>query len=75
MRDALHVDDLVTAFRAAVRAIDRSAGYAFNVGGGPRNSLSLLELFTILRERFDLSIEFDRELTQLIDPCNHSCTT
>ena len=44
VRDILHVDDLVDALLACQ---DRSAalgGHAFNIGGGPANTVSLLEL-------------------------------
>jgi CDP-paratose 2-epimerase len=44
VRDVLYIDDLVDAFAAARRTIGEIAGRAFNVGGGPRNTLSLLEL-------------------------------
>jgi CDP-paratose 2-epimerase len=48
VRDALHVDDLVKAMEAARRKLakepDSIAGRAFNIGGGPRNAVSLLEL-------------------------------
>jgi len=44
VRDALFVDDAVAAWLAAWRAIDRLRGRAFNLGGGPANTLSLLEL-------------------------------
>jgi CDP-paratose 2-epimerase len=44
VRDILHVDDLVQAFLAAERQIDRLAGEAFNIGGGPGNVISLLDL-------------------------------
>lgn len=44
VRDVLFVDDLVEAFLAAMARIDETAGHAFNVGGGPENALSLLEL-------------------------------
>jgi CDP-paratose 2-epimerase len=44
VRDVLHVDDLVDAFVRAWRQIDVVRGNAFNIGGGPRNTLSLLEL-------------------------------
>jgi CDP-paratose 2-epimerase len=44
VRDVLFVSDLVDAFDRARRAIARVAGRAFNVGGGPRCALSLLEL-------------------------------
>lgn len=44
VRDILYIDDLVDAFLAADRAIDRIAGQAFNIGGGPGNVISLLDL-------------------------------
>ncbi|HYE04683.1 MAG TPA: SDR family NAD(P)-dependent oxidoreductase [Planctomycetota bacterium] len=42
VRDVLFVDDLVDAFLLAGGAIDRTAGRAYNVGGGPANAVSLL---------------------------------
>ncbi|MFB6351762.1 MAG: NAD-dependent epimerase/dehydratase family protein, partial [Bradymonadaceae bacterium] len=48
VRDTLFVDDLVRAMRRAVDAIDRTAGRAFNIGGGPERTLSLLELLATL---------------------------
>ena len=44
VRDILHVDDLVDAFLLASRHIDRLRGAAFNIGGGPDNVISLLDL-------------------------------
>jgi CDP-paratose 2-epimerase len=44
VRDILFVDDLVDAFLLAERHMDRLAGQAFNIGGGPRNAISLLDL-------------------------------
>ncbi len=44
VRDVLFVADLVDAMTAAVRRIDRTAGRAFNVGGGPGRTTSLVEL-------------------------------
>jgi CDP-paratose 2-epimerase len=44
VRDALFVDDAVAAWLAAWRGIDQLSGRAFNLGGGPENTLSLLEL-------------------------------
>jgi len=50
LRDVLYIDDLVQAYLAAWRRIDAVAGQAFNIGGGPRNTISLLELLDLLRE-------------------------
>lgn len=46
VRDVLHVDDLVEAMVQCRRRIDALRGRAFNMGGGPRNTTSLLELLT-----------------------------
>ena len=52
VRDALYVADLVDAYDAAVRRIDVTAGRAYNIGGGPLNTLSLLELVDMLNRSF-----------------------
>ena len=44
VRDILHVDDLITAIESAIVNIDECSGRAYNLGGGPENSISLLEL-------------------------------
>jgi len=44
VRDILFVDDLVDAFERALQQIGALSGRAFNIGGGPRNVISLLEL-------------------------------
>jgi CDP-paratose 2-epimerase len=48
VRDALFVEDLVDAFLLARARIRSIAGEAFNVGGGPENTLSLLELLDLI---------------------------
>ena len=56
MRDVLHVDDLLRAYEAAIQAPDKIAGQAFNVGGGPDQILSLLDLVEILERRLERRI-------------------
>jgi CDP-paratose 2-epimerase len=41
VRDILYVDDAVAAYRALLANIGRVSGRAFNLGGGPRNAVSL----------------------------------
>jgi len=48
VRDVLFADDLVEAFLAAQRDMDRISGQAFNIGGGPDHTISLLELLDVL---------------------------
>ncbi|HEU4625310.1 MAG TPA: NAD-dependent epimerase/dehydratase family protein [Steroidobacteraceae bacterium] len=51
VRDLLYVEDLLDAFQLAMRNAERLAGQAFNIGGGPLNTLSLRELIARLQER------------------------
>lgn len=50
VRDVLHADDLIAVYLKTTEAIDRVAGRVYNIGGGDVNSLSLIELFTLLEE-------------------------
>jgi CDP-paratose 2-epimerase len=50
VRDVLFVEDLVEAFLRAERRLPDIAGQAFNVGGGPDNTVSLLELLDLIAE-------------------------
>jgi len=50
VRDVLHADDLISLYRAAYDHREQMNGEIFNIGGGPANSLSLLELFALLAE-------------------------
>jgi CDP-paratose 2-epimerase len=61
VRDILYVDDLVDAMILARRAMPTVVGQAFNIGGGPANAVSLLELIdrieAMLRRRPTVSFE------------------
>jgi CDP-paratose 2-epimerase len=50
VRDVLFVEDLVDAMMLAHERIDLTAGRAFNIGGGPANTISLLELLELIGE-------------------------
>jgi CDP-paratose 2-epimerase len=50
VRDLLFVEDLVNALLLAQKNIGTLAGESFNVGGGPDNAVSLLELIDIIGE-------------------------
>jgi CDP-paratose 2-epimerase len=50
VRDILFIDDLIDCYLAAIDRIDHVAGMTFNIGGGPTNTLSLLELLEMLRQ-------------------------
>lgn len=48
VRDALYIDDLVNLYKLIIEKIEYCSGQIFNVGGGPNNSLSLIELIESL---------------------------
>jgi CDP-paratose 2-epimerase len=50
VRDILFVDDLVDAFLLAEQNRARLSGRAFNMGGGPANAISLLDLLDRIEE-------------------------
>lgn len=58
VRDALHVADLLDLYRRCVEEIGEVDGRAFNVGGGPERSASLLELFALLEQRYGLQLDY-----------------
>jgi CDP-paratose 2-epimerase len=50
VRDLLCVDDLVEAFLLAQKHMASESGQAFNIGGGPESTVSLLELLEHITE-------------------------
>jgi len=51
VRDILYVDDLIDAFEAAAARIATAAGSAYNIGGGPDNAVSLLDVINFIERR------------------------
>ncbi len=68
VRDVLWVDDLVRAFDAFLKSPQRHG--VFNMGGGAKNSLSLLELVRVLEtatgEKMDVSFKAWRPFDQKV---------
>jgi len=50
VRDVLFVEDLVDAFLLAKKHIRTLSGQVFNIGGGPANTTSLLQLIGLIGE-------------------------
>jgi CDP-paratose 2-epimerase len=61
VRDVLFVEDLVDAMSRAHVQIDRTTGHAFNIGGGPANTTSLLELLDLISSLTGTRPAFDIE--------------
>jgi CDP-paratose 2-epimerase len=61
VRDILFIDDLMDCYLAAVEHIDQVVGMTFNIGGGPQNTLSLLELLEIMKQHSGVPVEHSFE--------------
>jgi len=50
VRDVLHAEDIIDLYQKAYQNKDNLNGLVFNIGGGHKNALSLIELFDLLAE-------------------------
>jgi len=58
VRDVLHVSDLAYLIYLCVKKINIIKGHAFNIGGGPKNTLSLLELINKIEIKLKIKINY-----------------
>lgn len=57
VRDLLYIDDLVRAYDLAITNINKTKGQIYNIGGGPKNTISVWrELQPLLEEHFNKKI-------------------
>ena len=54
VRDVLFVHDVIRLYDLAIENQDIVNGKAYNVGGGPSNTISLVEFFEHMAEKYDL---------------------
>ncbi len=59
IRDLLEVSDLIRAYGAALKKIEKAKGEIYNIGGGAENAFSLLELIDFLKKEMKKEIEYD----------------
>jgi CDP-paratose 2-epimerase len=60
VRDVLYIGDLLRAFESAREHISVTRGQVYNIGGGPSNTVSLLELIDMVEEMTGVRLECDR---------------
>jgi len=58
VRDILYVDDLLQAFNQAIGSIEVTRGQVYNIGGGPQNTLSLLDWIQLLETHLSRQIHY-----------------
>ena len=56
VRDVLFIEDLIAAYNLAWDNISKASGNIYNIGGGPSNTISLLDLIALLKEEVTPSI-------------------
>lgn len=57
VRDLLYIDDLIKAYETAVEKQDKAAGQIYNIGGGSKYSLSLLEYIKFLEDKLRKTVK------------------
>lgn len=59
VRDILEVRDLINAYELAAKNIEKTQGKIYNIGGGIKNALSLLELINFLSKTLRKEINYE----------------
>lgn len=59
VRDVLYVDDLINAYDLAFTNINKTKGKVYNIGGGIKFNLSLLESFKIIEKIVSKNLNFN----------------
>lgn len=67
VRDVLHARDMIDLYLAAADKIEHIKGQVFNIGGGFKNSLSLLELFDILENELNIKLNYSKITARACD--------
>jgi CDP-paratose 2-epimerase len=64
VRDVLCVQDLIRAMQAVQQHLPETAGQIYNIGGGPANTTSLLELMESIRKLTSIRLNYDLDETR-----------
>lgn len=60
VRDVLHAEDMISLYLKAMESLNKIQGNAFNIGGSIKNSLSLLELFSLLQNQAGTQLNYTK---------------
>ena len=67
VRDVLYADDMVSLYYSLLDNKKPVSGQVFNIGGGIKNSLSLLELFEFLEKELGIKLKYEQLLPRASD--------
>lgn len=60
VRDILHAKDMISLYYSSLENTEKVCGQAYNIGGTMDQSLSLLELFRMLEDIFDITMDYTK---------------
>ncbi len=60
VRDLLHVSDCVELYLQASQKVENIKGQVFNIGGGMKNSFSILEFFNFVENELDVKMAYSQ---------------
>ena len=67
VRDVLHVSDVVNLYFECAQFGEKIAGNVFNIGGGMKNSMSIIELIETLEGQLGVPIKYNRSPKRISD--------
>jgi CDP-paratose 2-epimerase len=59
VRDLLFIDDLINAYNLGIKNIKKSTGQIYNIGGGYKNTTSLIEFIQFLEKYLNIKIKIN----------------
>ena len=59
VRDVLYIDDLIELFNLTYKNLEKVKGMAFNIGGGAKDQISLLELVSMLEGKLKKKVKIN----------------
>lgn len=67
VRDLVHVNDITRLYRLAFKNFSKLKGKAYNIGGGFKNSLSVIELLDFLEKKLEVKLNYYKIPSRLYD--------
>tara|TARA_B100000787_G_C16196103_1_gene300951 strand:+ start:2679 stop:3716 length:1038 start_codon:yes stop_codon:yes gene_type:complete len=67
VRDLVHIDDITRLYKLSFKNIKKLKGEAYNIGGGIKNSLSVIELLNFLEKKLNIKLNYYKIDNRLYD--------
>ncbi len=67
VRDLVHIEDITRLYRLSFKNFKKLKGNAYNIGGGLKNSLSIIELINFLEKKLNIKLNYHKINNRLYD--------